>query len=318
MKKKIAILLTVVLVLGLSVAGIWTHTVSEAASAQMSIELPDNILKENEFTVRVILDSDVDLYSIDAYMSYDSEMLEFVPTNDKVTGAEGVLEIKDIYGEETKNVVYEVTFKALEVGAVEIALTDVYLIDYADLDYITVAPSAKNFEIGINNAMEEDARLAELIVAPGTLTEEFAPDKMNYEMHVGLDVSFVGVSAIPFDEESIVDLEIPSELILGENIIRIIVTAPSGHTNTYTIVVYREENPSTEEISTETSTEITTEMSTEASTEVSTEGTSEMSTEASTETTTEITTQEASEEVEASTETEVMTTEATTEVVVEE
>ena len=323
MKKKIAIIVAVVLVLSLSVAGIWTQTVSQAANAQMYIELPENIVKEKEFTVCVVLDSNVSLYSIDAYMSYNSELLEFVPKDDKVTGAEGVLEIKDTYEEETQNVTYEITFKALEVGTAEVSLTDVYLIDYADLDYITVAPSVKTFEIGVNNAEEENAKLAELIVAPGTLTEEFSPNVMSYEMHVGLDVAFVGVSAIPMSDECVVDLDIPTELLLGKNVITIIVTAPSGHTNTYTITVYREENASTEMISAENSEEITSEESiTETNTEIATE---ENTTEASTEVTTEVTTQEMTEtntevSTEASTEenAEAITTESSVEVVTDE
>lgn len=260
MRKKLAVLLTLVLIISLSV-GTASHKKAYAKEAQMYLEIPESVKKENEFTVKVILNSDVNLYSIDAYLSYSTETLEFVPDNEFVTGTDGVLELKDIYGEETKTAEYELTFKALETGTAEVGLTDVYLIDYTDLDYITVAPSVKHFDIGINKMVEEDARLEELIAAPGELTEEFDPDQLDYEMHVGLDVDYVGISAIPMNEESVVGLEMPEKLEDGENLITITVTALSGNVNTYTIKVIRKDWPE------ETSEEVTEEETTEANTE---------------------------------------------------
>lgn len=241
MKKKIAVLLTFALIIGLTAIGVSSKNKAYAKTAEMYLEIPESVKKENEFTVKVVLNSDVDLYSIDAYLSYNADLLEFIPNSDYVTGASGVLELKDTYDAETKNAEYEITFKALDTGDVEVALTDVYLIDYADLDYIEVAPSAKQFSIDINKKVEDDARLSDLLVAPGELTEEFQPNQLEYEMHVGLDVEIVGVSAIPMEEGSIVGLEMPEKLQVGENTIIITVTALSGHVNTYTIKVYREE-----------------------------------------------------------------------------
>lgn len=241
MKKKVAVLLTFALIIGLTAIGVSSKNKAFAKTAEMYLEIPESIKKENEFTVKVVLNSDVDLYSIDAYLAYNSDLLEFVPNTDYVTGASGVLELKDTYDAETKNAEYEITFRALDTGDVEVALTDVYLIDYADLDYIEVAPSAKHFTIGINKKVETDARLSDLLVAPGELTKEFQPEQLEYEMYVGLDVETIGVSAIPMEEGSIVGLEMPEKLQVGENTIIITVTALSGHVNTYTIKVYKEE-----------------------------------------------------------------------------
>lgn len=243
MRKKLAILFTFVLIIGLSVVGMVSKNPSYARTAQMQLIIPEGVKKENEFTVQVLLDSDVNLYSIDAYLSYNAELMEYVPDNDKVTGASGVLEIKDVYESETKTAAYEITFRALETGDAEVALTDVYLIDYADMDYIEVAPSAKTISIGINNAEETDARLSELLVAPGKLDTEFSPNQFFYEMHVGMDVEIIGISAIPMDEESDVMLEMPDVLQPGSNTVTITVTALSGNVSIYTITVYREDIP---------------------------------------------------------------------------
>ncbi len=293
MKKIVSIILAVVLVLGLSVFGITSHNKAYAKNAEMHLEIPDSIKKENEFKVTVVLESDVQLYSIDAYLSYNAELLEFIPDNNYVTGADGVLELKDSYEEETKNATYEITFKALDTGVAEVSLTDVYLIDYEDLDYITVTPSAKQFEIGVNKSVAEDARLSELIVAPGEFTESFDPNVLDYEMHVGLDVTQVGVSAIPMNEDSVIGLEMPETLQIGENLIKVTVTALSGNVNEYTILVIREEivessdEESVDDINDteEETTEVTTEEDSEQSTTeetVTSEETTEESTEQST------------------------------------
>lgn len=253
MKKKMAILLALVLMIGTSVIGATKHEKAYAKTAEMSIEIPKSVKKENEFSIRVVLDSDVNLYSVDAYLSYNPELLEFVPDSDFVTGSAGVLELKDTYDAETKNKEYEITFKALETGKAEISFKEVYLIDYADMDYIEVVPSGKTFDIGVNKTVEMDARLEDLIVAPGELTETFDPDQLDYEMHVGLDVGMVGVSAVPMDEGSVVESVIPEKLVNGKNTITIKVTALSGNINIYTVTVYKEDisEESFEELTTE-------------------------------------------------------------------
>lgn len=259
MKKKVAVLLAVLLVIGTSIIGVTKHEKAYAKTAQMSIEIPTPVKKENEFTVRINLNSDVNLYSVDAYLSYNPELLEFVPDSDFVTGSAGVLELKDTFDTETKNKEYEITFKALETGKAQISFTDVYLIDYADMDYIEVVPSGKSFDIGVNKTVEMDARLENLMVAPGELTEAFDPNQLDYEMHVGLEVDMVGVSAVAMDEGSVVESDIPDKLVNGKNTITIKVTALSGSVNVYTVTVYKEDlsGEALEDLTTETEEETT-------------------------------------------------------------
>lgn len=297
MKKKIAVLLAVVLVIGLCIGGIANKTYAKAA--QMYIEFPESIKKEQEIKVKVILDSDVNLYSIDAYIAYDPLMLAFVPENDIITGDNGILEIKDVFGEETKQKEYEITFRTLETGNTYVNLTDVYLIDYEDLDYIIVPPSDYSFEIGINENVAEDARLSDLIVAPGDLTEAFNPDKLTYEMHVGMDVDTISISAFAINEDSVVDVDMPNKLAEGDNLVKITVTALSGNVNTYIIKVIKGDWPekpeevTTEEAATEDLDSVTTEyVTTQISDSSETETTTEITTEESAQTTTEAVTEE--------------------------
>lgn len=296
MKKKIAILLAFIMVLGLCIGGIAKKTYARAA--QMYIEFPENVKKEQEIKVKVLLDSDVNLYSIDAYVSYDPTLLEFVPESDIVTGDNGVLEIKDIFGEETKSKEYELTFRTLDIGTTYVNLTEIYLIDYDDLDYITVPPSDYSFEIGINENVAEDARLSDLLVAPGDLTESFNPDKLSYEMHVGMEIETISISAFAVDEDSVVDVDMPEQLHEGENLVKITVTALSGNVNTYTIKIIKGVWPEeTEEQTTEELSEDDTADVQETSTQITDSEVSEVTTEMTTESSTEITTEDLTEEV---------------------
>ena len=254
MGKKRKIILGLILIAGFSVFGFFSYNKSQAKEAQIYLEIPDFVKKENEFTVKIVIDSAINLYSVDACLSYSADTLEFIPDSECVTGTDGVLELKDVYGEKTKKAEYDITFKAKETGNAEVALTDVYLIDYEDLDYITVSSQKEQFEIGINRNVEEDASLEDLIVAPGELTEPFTPNNTKYEMHVGMDVETIGISAVPLNDDSVVELDMPEKLAEGENKIVIKVTALSGNVKTYTIIVIRkdwQEETSTEAVSTE-------------------------------------------------------------------
>lgn len=241
MGKKRKIILGLILIAGFSVFGFFSYNKSQAKEAQIYLEIPDSVKKENEFTVKIVIDSAINLYSVDACLSYSADTLEFIPDSECVTGTDGVLELKDVYGEKTKKAEYDITFKAKETGNAEVALTDVYLIDYEDLDYITVSSRKEQFEIGINRNVEEDASLEDLIVAPGELTEPFTPNNTKYEMHVGMDVETIGISAVPLNDDSVVELDMPEKLAEGENKIVIKVTALSGNVKTYTIMVIRKD-----------------------------------------------------------------------------
>ncbi|MDO5155727.1 MAG: cadherin-like beta sandwich domain-containing protein [Eubacteriales bacterium] len=241
MKKKIAVAIALMLTVSLLVIGVCGNQKSYAKTAQLYLDISDVVKKEDTFTVRVKLESDVDLYSIEAYLNYDENLVEFVPEDDRITGSAGVIQLKDVYPVETKSAVYDITFKALEIGKTQMELSEVYLIDYADMDYIEAKTSTKSFSVAMNRDEDTDARLQSLEVAPGELTSAFQSNVYTYEMHVGMDVDMVGVSAKPMDSDAVVESEIPQLLRKGENVITITVTAPSGNVKVYTIKVYKEE-----------------------------------------------------------------------------
>lgn len=83
--------------------------------------------------------------------------------------------------------------------------------------------------------------LKSLTVEPGTLSPEFNPETTKYSITVGEDVTKLNIKAIVEDEKSKLDISGNDDLKLGENIIKLVVTAEDGTTRTYTITVTKEQ-----------------------------------------------------------------------------
>lgn len=83
--------------------------------------------------------------------------------------------------------------------------------------------------------------LKSLTVEPGTLSPEFDPETTKYTMTVGTDVTKLNINAVVEDEKSKLDISGNEDLKLGENIIKLVVTAEDETARTYTITVTKEE-----------------------------------------------------------------------------
>lgn len=83
--------------------------------------------------------------------------------------------------------------------------------------------------------------LKSLTVEPGTLSPEFDPETTKYTMTVGTDVTKLNINAVVEDEKSKLDISGNEDLELGENIIKLVVTAEDETARTYTITVTKEE-----------------------------------------------------------------------------
>lgn len=83
--------------------------------------------------------------------------------------------------------------------------------------------------------------LKSLTVEPGTLSPEFDPETTKYTMTVGEDVTKLDIKAVVEDEKSKLNISGNEDLKLGENIIKLVVTAEDETARTYTITVTKEE-----------------------------------------------------------------------------
>lgn len=86
-------------------------------------------------------------------------------------------------------------------------------------------------------------RLLSLTVSEGELTPDFNPDVNNYIVTVPNSINEITIEVIKEDAYATVTGAGKVSLVLGRNVIPIKVTDKKGKTNTYTVIVYREESP---------------------------------------------------------------------------
>lgn len=259
MKKKIAAALCLIcaIVCGVIVSGV----TSRASSANISISMDSQtVKKEQEFNIKVTVSSDAAMQNIDTMLNYDPQVLEYVSSDSSaVAGASGMIHIMEEFLDPSQSVTYTLTFKALELGTSSMSVSDTYISEAETFNIVPVSSDSVSVEVITNKQESSETRLSELLIAPGTMSQEFDPDVYEYTVEAAYEDENVAISAIPMDENAVVAMEKSDTLNFGENKIIITVTAPSGNTGTYTIIVNRaavpetvEEMPETEVMESET------------------------------------------------------------------
>ena len=90
-----------------------------------------------------------------------------------------------------------------------------------------------------------NALLKSLVLNEGTINLEFKNDVFNYNVNVPYDITNILVVGTPEDETDTITVEGGTDLQVGENEVRIIVTSTSGKSNTYTLYVIRKDEEDT-------------------------------------------------------------------------
>lgn len=239
MKKKLIIPVILALILIGSI--LLRNQKNSAKEVHFSIEVEDKTVKKgDELNLKVTVSSDYEMSVVDAYITYDDELLEFVSSeNEGVLGASGTLHITNQFAEGATEAVYVIRMKALEVGYADFKVHDAYSIDAENSSYMKIKQTSASIDITKNETEVSNATLSELLVMPGTLDKEFRPDVFEYSMKVAYDVEELILSAIPESEESVITIDKELNLAKGDNVFTITVTAPSGDRNDYKLNVYR-------------------------------------------------------------------------------
>ena len=97
----------------------------------------------------------------------------------------------------------------------------------------------KTYTIIINKGLSENAYLSDLKISEGTLVPNF--DKLVNSYNVDVDYSVENINLLGYaeDNNATVSGNGNYNLTVGANTINIVVTAPNGNKNTYTINVTR-------------------------------------------------------------------------------
>lgn len=214
----------------------------KAKEAQITLDAPEQVKNGEQFVLTVTVDSASALEGIDARITYNPEVVTFVGDEaGLMTGSDGLVNLKDIYEEETFQKKYQLTFEANSIGDCSFAFDKTYITDYAKLEEMEIHSNEDTVSVVENHKISDNTALAEILVATGELTPAFDENITEYTVYVGEDEDTFIFSSTPADGEALVTVDMPETLSMGENKVVITVTAPSGAVKEYLITVYRGE-----------------------------------------------------------------------------
>lgn len=237
MRTKLKGLLTGMMVFVMMLAG---AMVVQAASGSVTFGSSSYSKKEGEeFNVGVYVKGDVDIATYNFYITYDADKIEYVSGAD--SGGSGRLSFAGSMSSDSRK--YKkiwLTFKAKSAGEFTMAVTDVYLgpLNVANGDSLSVSKKGSApITIKAAGSASGDCDLKSISIAE-TGFYGFSADKTQYDITVENKYEKLTVTAKAADSNATVEIS-DTNLKVGTNYIKIKVTAPSGDTKTYTVIVRR-------------------------------------------------------------------------------
>ncbi len=215
--------------------------VVQAASGTVTFGSNSYTKKEGEeFNVGVyVKSSDADIATYKFYINYDADKVEYVSGAD--SGGSGRLSFAGTMSNDSRR--YKkiwLTFKAKTAGEFTMSVTDVYLgpLDVANGDSMTVSKAGSApITIKAAGTASGDCDLKSISIAE-TGFYGFSASKTEYDITVENKHEKLTVTAKPADSNATVEIS-DTNLKVGTNYIKIKVTAPSGDSKTYTVIVRR-------------------------------------------------------------------------------
>lgn len=276
-KKVLSMIGAVAVALGLVVGSVvctGMKTVASGTQITLSVDSP-TVEKDEEIKVIVRASSGEAMSYVKAKLTYDANILELVETSgNQVSGANGEIHVYETlaYGENERS--YELTFKALEIGAVNVNVEEGNIELYESLELVNISASTLPIEVVMNTSASDDARIKEMMVADVyDMDEIFEPDVFEYDLEVGVNMEMFIYSATAMNAESIIVAPEDLMLDIGMNRFEVRVTAPAGNEQVYVFNITRLDHEIERDTETETETiiETETELETEVETVVETE-----------------------------------------------
>ncbi len=221
----------------------------EAASATITITTDaEEIHAGDTVEVKLTISADATIGDFEAFLSYDDTIFEFYSAASCITGGAGFLKVSDIGASASpQERTYRIWFTALTQGECEVALYErpvVYC--YTDGTEMSVTGVNKIFSVLPSFSASDNSSLSALYLVdnqPKTveLNPKFSPEITTYAGAVPFEADMVIVSAIAEDSLANVKVEGGKNLVVGNNEVRVTVTAENGSKTDYIINVYRAE-----------------------------------------------------------------------------
>ncbi|MBQ7045078.1 MAG: cadherin-like beta sandwich domain-containing protein [Clostridia bacterium] len=244
MKKLLKSVISVCIVIALLSA---TFAITAFAADTSVIKLSSSKVNVGDTVkVTVSFNSEYEVVTSQATLSYDSSVLKFVSSTDKYSGGSGTLKFAHVGNEQT----FE--FKAIKAGNCTLKTYDCMVSD-GNAEY-TVSGTSTTLSV-VDKTLSSNANLKSLTVSAGSLTPAFSKNVTTYNITIGPDVKTLTVGAKPEDSDAKVDVEGSKTMKTGENTRVVVVTAPNGTTKRYTLNITKLEKESVSSNNTSSSTE---------------------------------------------------------------
>lgn len=236
----------------------WPATKAKAASAAINLSLSsESIEVDNTFSVVLSVEASEEIGTFSCFLSFDTDMLEFVSGGAYVTGGNGLVLISDENSEsETASKKYSMKFKALKSGETTLWVDeDVQISCALDGAAMSVSNNQLLFEIVDPDQISGNTNLKSLTVSTSKLSPEFSKEVKKYTMKIPALIEQISVNPEPQDPEATVSVSGNQKLKTGKNTVKITVTAPNGDQSVTKIIVTREDNSNVNDTEKEKETE---------------------------------------------------------------
>ncbi|MBQ0015069.1 MAG: cadherin-like beta sandwich domain-containing protein [Oscillospiraceae bacterium] len=241
MKKYISVL--IVLIISLTLLVIPAHAVSGSLSGSTSTPRPGD-------TITVTFRVDGQVTGFQGNLEYDSSVLTLQSVNSRCGGGwsfsqnGGSIVAYDTAATSPQTAgLFDAVFKVNSGVAVGTGISVGFSGKVTPADGSASSGVGPRYSASVAAPLSDDCDLSSLTVSNATLSPSFSPSTTNYSCGtVKFDVAKLNISATAHDNSASVAVN-GANLAVGKNNVRVVVTAPSGKTKTYTIAVEREQDP---------------------------------------------------------------------------
>lgn len=180
--------------------------------------------------------------AVDATLSYDAAVLQFISGND-ASGGGGVIRLAGYATAEVDSLKFTLTFKALQAGSSTVRIDSSTV--YSWEEQLLGSPTAGATVSVRDQSLSQNANLKSLNLSAGTLSPAFSAGTTVYHVSVKNYVDAVTISAVAADSGATVKISGSSALAEGANTRTITVTAPGGAVKVYTVTINRQKPTTT-------------------------------------------------------------------------
>ena len=213
-----------------------------ASSASVSFYTDaENITVGQTFIVTLTAESSAGIKDFQTYVSYDTSALELIDTGNHVTGGDGLILVQDVGNEESNVRQYRMKFKAIKEGTSEVYISDkVYIYEASTGKEMSVSKNVLKVNVQKDETKKEQNKgLGSLSIEGTVLEPAFDENITQYRAQVEADVDMVYIDAKAKLKAYNVKIEGNTNLQMGDNTVKVIVTDKNGIEKIYTILVHR-------------------------------------------------------------------------------